>query len=96
VAMLEQVGFPMERTAEEAWPDFRGWRVNYETVAYRLADRLTAPPAPWTGARRHLRSGPVAPNRPPQRSPSTLASLRPDVVVAPNARRHGGSGRGAD
>ena len=36
VTMLEHVGFPMERTAEEAWPDFRGWRVNYETVAYRL------------------------------------------------------------
>jgi hypothetical protein len=91
VAMLEQVGFPMERSAEEAWPDFRGWRVNYETVAYRLADRLTAPPAPWTGNRRHLRSGPVAPRRPPQRSP-VLAEHRPDVVVAPTSRRRGGSG----
>ena len=90
VTMLEHVGFPMERTAEEAWPDFRGWRVNYETVAYRLADRLTAPPAPWTGTRRHLRSGPVAPNRPPQRSPSLLD--RPDVVVGPVNRRRGGSG----
>ncbi len=87
VEMLEHVGFPMERTAEEAWPDFRGWRVNYETVAYRLADRLTAPPAPWSGTRRHLRSGPVAPNRPPQRSPSLLD--RPDVVVT--QRRRGGT-----
>jgi hypothetical protein len=91
VAMLEHVGFPMERSAEEAWPDFRGWRVNYETVAYRLADRLTAPPAPWTGNRRHLRSGPVAPRRPPQRSPSVLAH-RPDVVVEPTSRRRGGAG----
>ena len=33
----------MERTAEEAWPDFRGWRVNYESVAYRLCDRLPPP-----------------------------------------------------
>ncbi len=41
VAMLEASGFPTERTAEEAWPDFRGWRVNYEQVAYRLADRVT-------------------------------------------------------
>ena len=89
VDMLEHVGFPMERTAEEAWPDFRGWRVNYETVAYRLADRLTAPPAPWSGTRRHLRSGPVAPNRPPQRSPSLLD--RPDVVVAPVSKRRGGT-----
>ena len=90
VDMLEHVGFPMERTAEEAWPDFRGWRVNYETVAYRLADRITAPPAPWSGTRRHLRSGPVAPNRPPQRSPSLLD--RPDVVVTQASRRRGGSG----
>jgi len=37
VAMLDHVGFPMERTAEDAWPDFRGWRVNYETVAYACA-----------------------------------------------------------
>ncbi len=95
VAMLEHVGFPMERTAEEAWPDFRGWRVNYETVAYRLADHLTAPPAPWSGTRRHLRSGPVAPNRPPQRSPSVLAEHRPDVVVAPTGRRRSG-GAGGD
>jgi hypothetical protein len=90
VDMLEHVGFPMERTAEEAWPDFRGWRVNYETVAYRLADRITAPPAPWSGTRRHLRSGPVAPNRPPQRSPSLLD--RPDVVVTQASRRRGGPG----
>ena len=40
VRMLAEVGFPIERTAEEAWPDFHGWRVNYETAAYRLADRL--------------------------------------------------------
>ena len=87
VAMLERVGFPMERTADEAWPDFRGWRVNYETVAYRLCDRLTAPPAPWSGTRRHLRSGAVAPRRPPQRAPGLLEQHRPEVVIAPTAHR---------
>jgi hypothetical protein len=90
VSMLEQVGFPMERTPEEAWPDFRGWRVNYETVAYRLCDRLTAPPAPWSGSRRHLRSGAVAPRRPPQRAPGVLAELRPEVVIPSTGRRRGG------
>jgi len=93
VSMLEKVGFPMQRSAEEAWPDFRGWRVNYETVAYRLCDRQTAPPAPWSGPRRHLRSGPVAPNRPPQRSPGGISRLeahRPSVVV-PSRRRRGGA-----
>jgi hypothetical protein len=86
VEMLLHVGFPMERTAEEAWPDFRGWRVNYETVAYHLCDRLTAPPAPWSGQRRHLRSGVVAPLRPPQRAPG-LADLRPAVIIPPTVHR---------
>jgi len=25
--------------------------VNYESIAHELADRLTAPPAPWSGTR---------------------------------------------
>jgi len=89
VLMLESVGFPVERSAEEAWPDFRGWRVNYERLIYRLADRLTAPPSPWSGPRRHLRSGPVEPLRPPQRRPDGGPSLydeRPEVVIAPRRR----------
>jgi len=91
VEMLRHVGFPMERSAEEAWPEFRGWRVNYETAAYRLADRLTAPPAPWSGSRRHLRSGPVAPRRPPQRAPGLLDEHRPAVVLPTAPRRRAGS-----
>ncbi len=82
VALLEDCGFPTERSAEEAWPDFRGWRVNYERVAYRLADRMTAPPAPWSGARRHLRTGVVEPRRPPQRRPAGESAVveRPSFV----------------
>jgi hypothetical protein len=90
VLMLERVGFPTERTAEEAWPDFRGWRVNYESIAYRLADRLTAPPTPWSGPRRHLHSGPVEPRRPPQRNPKSGGSdvyQRPQVVIPERRRR---------
>ncbi len=86
VAMLNSVGFATERSAEEAWADFRGWRVNYETVAYRLADRLTVPPAPWSGQRRHMRSGPVEPRRPPQRRPgggTPFVYDRPEVVIEP-------------
>ena len=74
VDMLREIGFAMTRTAQEAWPDFVGWRVNYEQVAYRLADRVTAPPAPWSGQRSHLRSAPVAPRRPPQRAPGDFQS----------------------
>ena len=84
VSMLVSVGFVTERSAEEAWADFRGWRVNYESVAYRLADRLTVPPAPWSGQRRHMRSGPVEPRRPPQRRPGgeePFVYERPPVVI---------------
>ena len=90
VERLRSYGFPMERSAKEAWPDFQGWRVNYESVAYRLADHLTAPPAPWSGTRRHLRAGVVEPVRPPHRSPGKTAKLhnaRPEVVNPPRARR---------
>ena len=41
------------RTAEEAWPHFRGWRVNYEAASYKLAYALDAVPARWSGPRRH-------------------------------------------
>jgi hypothetical protein len=89
VDMLEKTGFAMERTAEEAWPNFRGWRVNYEEVAYRLADRVTAPPAPWSGPRSHLRAGAVPPRRPPQRTPEGFSfyAKRPPVEVSPRRRR---------
>jgi hypothetical protein len=86
VGMLVNVGFAIERSAEDAWIDFRGWRVNYETVAYRLADRLTVPPAPWSGQRSHMRSGPVEPRRPPQRRPGGGEPFdyeRPAVVIGP-------------
>jgi hypothetical protein len=92
VGMLRDVGFPMEHGAEEAWPNFRGWRVNYEPAAYYLADRFTAPPAPWSGQRRHLRAGVVQPHRPPQRRPGKLSEIRPPVVIAPSSRRSGGAG----
>jgi len=71
VALLERSGFPVERSAEEAWPDFHGWRVNYEESMYHLTDRLIAPPAKWSGSRRHLREAVVEPHRPPHRHPGS-------------------------
>jgi hypothetical protein len=44
---LQQVGYPFERTPEEAWPHFRGWRVNYEGIVDALTRRVMPPPAPW-------------------------------------------------
>jgi len=66
VARLEAVGYPIERTAEEAWPHFRGWRVNYESLAYALAKATDAVPALWSGSRR-WQAEPMAPQRPPTR-----------------------------
>jgi hypothetical protein len=66
VQRLVAVGFPVERSAEEAWPDFRGWRVNYEPIAYELARRTDAVPALWSGPRR-WEAEPMAPRRPPNR-----------------------------
>jgi hypothetical protein len=69
VASLVAVGYPAERDADAAWPHFRGWRVNYEQAAYALADRIVAPPAPWSGPRTHLPDGVLLPDRPVDRRP---------------------------
>lgn len=71
VERLRGIGFPMERTPEEAWPHFRGWRVNYENLAYRLCDVTTAPPGPWTGPRSRLRGEEITPQRPANRTPDS-------------------------
>lgn len=69
VAQIIEGGFPAERSIEEAWSHFRGWRVNYEAIAYRLADYLVVPHVPWSGPRHHLPPDVVPPERPPHRSP---------------------------
>jgi hypothetical protein len=65
---ITSAGFPVERTPEQAWPHFRGWRVNYEAAAYKLASGLDVVPARWSGARRHP-WGPFAPRRFTNRTP---------------------------
>jgi len=62
---LEEVDFPIERSnPEEAWPDFVGWRVNYEEAAYAIAYAIDAVPALWSGPRRWKNWKPIAPFRP--------------------------------
>ncbi len=53
IERLRQVDFPVDRPIEDAWADFLGWRVNYEAAAYTLALVTDAPPALWSGPRRH-------------------------------------------
>lgn len=69
IARAVQLGFPVERTAEEAWPHFRGWRVNYEAVAYSIANVVSAPPGPWSGPRDNLPGMEIIPQRPANRTP---------------------------
>jgi hypothetical protein len=68
VARMRKVDFPIEREPEQAWPDFVGWRVNYEHAAYAVAAAVYAVPAKWSGPRRHS-IGEIAPFRPPQGRP---------------------------
>ncbi len=62
---MREVNFPIERDPAEAWPDFVGWRVNYEQAAYAVALALDVVPARWSGPRRHP-SAPIPPIRPPK------------------------------
>jgi hypothetical protein len=79
-AMLREVNYPIDRSDEEAWPHFRGWRANYDATALLLAKQLDAPPALWTG---------------PRRWPSTpILPLRPPAMLARGARQ--GSAQGAE
>jgi len=65
VNRMHEVGFETTREPADAWPDFVGWRVNYERVAYQIASAVDAVPAPWSGPRRHDTSS-MAPRRPPR------------------------------
>lgn len=76
-------GFPLERSAEDAWPDFKGWRVNYESIAYRIVEMLHAPPAWWSGS-----PTPIPPFTPKHRKPSDLEG---ENLVALLRRRAGTS-----
>jgi hypothetical protein len=85
-AMLREVGYPIDRSDEEAWPHFRGWRANYDATALLLAKQLDAPPALWTGPRRWP-STPILPLRPP----AMLArGVRLDRARRPAADQPGG------
>jgi hypothetical protein len=74
VKRLGEAGIDMERTADEAWPHFRGWRINYESIAYQLAGRISAPPALWAGPRPGNRA-PILPKRPIDRRPGARTQI---------------------
>lgn len=50
-------GVPVMADRDQAWRDFSGWRVNYDTVLLQLASITYAPYAPWTSDRSALPHG---------------------------------------
>ncbi len=54
IAMYDQLaaqGVPLKPDREQAWHDFRGWRVNYDLALLGLARLTMAPYAPWSSDR---------------------------------------------
>jgi len=80
---LVDTGFPTSRPADEAWVHFRGWRVNYESVAYAVADRFDAPPALWSGPRQMFPGESLQPLRPADRRPTGVADGPRSVAREP-------------
>ncbi len=48
---LAAQGVPLKPDRDQAWRDFTGWRVNYDTVLLALAGITMAPYAPWSSDR---------------------------------------------
>ncbi|MHB8439103.1 MAG: hypothetical protein ACYDD4_08065 [Acidimicrobiales bacterium] len=67
---MADAGVPIDRSIEEAWPHFVGWRVNYEAIAYRVAAMVGAPTALWTGPRHFASEVTELPRRPVDRKPT--------------------------
>jgi hypothetical protein len=68
---LTAAGIELKDDRDQAWRDFAGWRVNYDTVLLALCSLVMAPPAMWSSDR-----------MPPRRLPS----LKPRRHVTPTDR----------
>jgi hypothetical protein len=71
VRHLREAGYPLERSAAEAWPEFRSYRLSYEGIAIHIADRVAAPPTRWSGPRTLFPDLEPLPYRPPGPQPPT-------------------------
>ena len=54
---------PVRADREQAWRDFAGWRVNYDTPLLFLSELVTAPYAPWTADRSPVSRKPIKVSR---------------------------------
>jgi hypothetical protein len=67
---LRAADIPLKEDRDQAWRDFQGWRVNYDTVLLELCALVVAPYAKWSSDRMpdhahrpSLRRRPVTPRR---------------------------------
>jgi hypothetical protein len=79
---LEEVHFPLERTQDDAWRHFQGWRVNYESIVDTLTTLIMPPPAPWFLPRPGLGKAewPGVRNRTPD-DPDGSQRFRPPIML---------------
>ena len=51
LAELAEADVPLKPDTDQAWRDFAGWRVNYDTALLALCGLLMAPMSPWSSDR---------------------------------------------
>ena len=100
---LAEAGVPLRADREQAWRDFAGWRVNYDSALIIMAGFVRAPHAPWVSDR-----SPAGSHRPPitrpgrkRRSgrrarswaPRRRGRPRPEAREEPAPRRRSSRGR---
>jgi hypothetical protein len=84
VKRMKEVDFPLKRDPADAWPDFVGWRVNYERAAYLVAYAVDPVRAKWSGPRRDGRPE-IEPLRPaPGRLPAERNGRNPLSPAEPD------------
>lgn len=54
---LRAIDIPMKADLDQAWRDYVGWRVNYDTVLIKLCGLVLAPPAKWSSDRPKVDNG---------------------------------------
>ena len=90
---LESVNFPVERTPDDAWRNFKGWRVNYEPIVDALTKIIVPPPAPWFPVRPELGMAklPLVFNRTPDEPEGTQGFGVNKTFKTPSARESNNS-----
>jgi hypothetical protein len=92
---MRKVDFPIERDPADAWPDFLGWRVNYEQAAYAVAMSVHAVPALWSGPRKH-KVEQIAPFRPLPGRPGGYQPAKGRLAKGRSSRNHRSAARHPD